>query len=46
LWYDTILKIKGERMYSKILDFLSSQEDVKLFNGIDLAKFLKIKNIL
>jgi len=46
LWHDNVLKMKGGRMYSKILEFLSSQDDVKLFNGIDLAKFLKAKNIL
>ena len=43
LWHDNVLKMKGGRMYSKILEFLSSQDDVKLFNGIDLATFLKRK---
>jgi len=38
--------MKGGRMYSKILEFLSSQDDVKLFTGIDLATFLKRKNFL
>ena len=46
LWHDNVLKMKGGRMYSKILEFLSSQDDVKLFTGIDLAKFLKRKNVL
>jgi hypothetical protein len=46
LWHDNVLKMKGGRMYSKILEFLSSQDDVKLFTGIDLATFLKRKNIL
>jgi len=46
LWHDNVLKMKGGRMYSKILEFLSSQDDVKLFNGIDLATFLKNKNCL
>ncbi len=45
LWHDNVLKMKGGRMYEKILEFLSSQEDVTLFNGIDLAKFLKNKHI-
>ena len=43
LWHDNVLKMKGGRMYSKILEFLSSQDDVKLVNGIDLATFLKRK---
>jgi len=46
LWHDNVLKMKGGRMYSKILEFLSSQDDVKLFTGIDLATFLQRKNIL
>jgi len=46
LWHDNVLKMKGGRMYSKILEFLSSQDDVKLFTGIDLATFLKRKNLL
>ena len=45
LWHDNVLKMKGGRMYSKILEFLSSQDDVKLVNGIDLATFLKRKNM-
>ena len=32
-------------MYGKILEFLSSQDDVKLFTGLDLAKFLKEKKV-
>mgnify|MGYP004002051865 FL=1 len=43
LWHDNVLKMKGGRMYSKILEFLSSQDDVKLVNGIDLATFLQRK---
>lgn len=41
LWHDNVLKMKGGRMYEKILEFLSSQDDVKFFNGVDLANFLK-----
>ncbi len=44
LWHDNVLKMKGGRMYEKIIEFLSSQDDVKLFNGLDLTNFLK-KNI-
>jgi len=45
LWHDNVLKMKGGRMYGKILEFLSSQDDVKLFNGLNLAKFLKRKSL-
>ena len=45
LWHDNVLKMKGGRMYGKILEFLSSQDDVKLFTGLDLAKFLKEKKV-
>jgi hypothetical protein len=43
LWYDNVLKMKGGRMYGKIIKFLSSQNDVKLCRGIDLAKIIKQK---
>ena len=43
LWHDNVLKMKGGRMYSKILEFLSSQEDVVLCNGIELVKKIKSK---
>jgi len=38
LWHDNVLKMKGGRMYPKILEFLSTQEDVEMCTGIDLAK--------
>ncbi len=42
LWHDNVLKMKGGRMYEKILEFLSNQEDVKMVSGIELAnKVLK-----
>ncbi len=42
LWHDNVLKMKGGRMYEKILEFLSNQEDVMMHNGIELAnKILK-----
>jgi len=44
-WHENVLRMKGGRMYEKILEFLSSQEDVKMFKGIDLVKFIKEKNI-
>lgn len=42
LWHDNVLKMKGGRMYPKILEYLSSQNDVIMCTGLDLAK--KIKN--
>ena len=42
LWHDNVLKMKGGRMYEKILEFLSDQEDVEMVSGIELAnKVLK-----
>ena len=37
IWHDNVLKMKGGRMYKKILEFLSSQNDVKILRGIDIA---------
>ncbi len=41
IWHDNILKMKGGRVYGKILEFLTSQEDVKILPGKDLVKILK-----
>jgi peptidoglycan/xylan/chitin deacetylase (PgdA/CDA1 family) len=41
LWHDNVLKMKGGRMYPKILEFLSSQDDVIMHTGIELAKKIK-----
>ncbi len=40
LWHDNVLKMKGGRIYEKILEFLSSQDDVSLKRGIDLVKIV------
>jgi peptidoglycan/xylan/chitin deacetylase (PgdA/CDA1 family) len=40
IWHDNVLRMKGGRMYRQILEYLSSQSDVKVFRGIDLAKYL------
>ena len=40
LWHDNVLKMKGGRIYPKILEFLSTQEDVEMCRGIDLAKMI------
>ena len=40
IWHDNVLKMKGGRMYKQILEFLTSQDDVKIMRGIDLVKIL------
>lgn len=44
LWHDNVLKMKGGRMYPKILEFLASQEDVVMCSGIELANKIKTKS--
>ena len=41
IWHDNVLKMKGGRVYGKILEFFTSQEDVKILPGKDLVKILK-----
>jgi len=41
IWHDNVLKMEGGRMYGKILEFLTSQDDVKILPGKDLVKILK-----
>ena len=41
IWHDNVLKMKGGRMYNKILEFLTSQNDVKIVSGVELIKILK-----
>jgi peptidoglycan/xylan/chitin deacetylase (PgdA/CDA1 family) len=41
LWHDNVLKMKGGRIYPKILEFLSSQDDVIMCSGIELANKIK-----
>ena len=41
IWHDNVLKMKGGRMYKKILEFLTSQNDVKIMSGVELIKILK-----
>ena len=42
IWHDNVLKMKGGRMYAKILEFLTSQDDVKIMSGSELVKILKL----
>lgn len=39
-WHDNVLKMKGGRMYEKIIAFLTSQSDVKIVRGIDIAEIV------
>ena len=41
IWHDNVLKMKGGRMYKKILEYLTSQDDVRICKGIDLAMMVK-----
>ena len=41
IWHDNVLKMKGGRMYEEILEYLTSQDDVKILSGKDLIKVLK-----
>ncbi len=43
LWHDNVLKMKGGRMYPKILEFLSSQDDVIMCNGNELVNKIKYR---
>ena len=45
VWHDNVLQMKGGRMYRKIIEYLSSQDDVKICKGIDLAKMINEKNL-
>ena len=40
IWHDNVLKMKGGRMYKEILEFLTSQDDVKILCGRDLVNIL------
>ena len=41
LWHDNVLKMKGGRMYPKILEFLASQDDIVIGSGIKLANQIR-----
>ena len=44
IWHDNVLKMKGGRMYEKILEFLTSQNDVKIVPGMELVSSLRVDN--
>ncbi len=39
-WHDNVLQMRGGRMYKKILEYLTSQDDVKICKGIELAEII------
>ena len=41
LWHDSSLKMKGGRMYAKVVESLVSNEKIKLIKGVDLAKLIR-----
>jgi peptidoglycan/xylan/chitin deacetylase (PgdA/CDA1 family) len=43
IWHDNVLQMKGGRMYEKILEYLTSEDDVKVSRGIDLTRMIKTK---
>ena len=43
IWHDNVLKMKGGRMYKDILEYLTSQDDVSILRGIDLANMINSK---
>jgi peptidoglycan/xylan/chitin deacetylase (PgdA/CDA1 family) len=44
IWHDNVLKMKGGRMYPKILQYLVSQDDVKILRGADLVEIINKGN--
>lgn len=43
LWHDNVIRMKGGRMYPKVLEYLASQDDVRVMRGIDLAEMVIAK---
>jgi hypothetical protein len=41
IWHDNVLQMKGGRMYKRILEYLTSQDDVRVSRGIDLTRIIK-----
>lgn len=41
LWHDNVLKMKGGRIYPKMLEFLASQENVDIMRGIDAYELVR-----
>lgn len=41
IWHDNVLKMIGGRKYKEIVEFLASQNDVKINRGVDLVSILQ-----
>lgn len=41
IWHDNVLQMKGGRMYSEVLEYLTSQDDIKISRGIDITKMIR-----
>lgn len=44
IWHDNVLKMKGGRKYKDILEFLVSQDDVKILRGMDVVDIIQKSN--
>lgn len=42
IWHDNVLQMKGGRMYEKILEYLTSQDDIKIRRGIDITNIINL----
>ena len=40
LWHDCSIKMKGGRMYGKVLEYLASRDDVKVVKGIEAYEYV------
>jgi hypothetical protein len=41
LWHDNVLKMIGGRKYKDILEFLASENNIKIKRGIDIVKIIE-----
>ena len=40
LWHDCSIKMKGGRMYGKVLEYLASRDDIKVVKGIEAYEYV------
>ncbi|MCD6340928.1 MAG: hypothetical protein J7L51_03155 [Desulfurococcales archaeon] len=40
LWHDCSIKMKGGRMYGKVLEYLASSDDIKVVKGIEAYEYV------
>jgi len=43
IWHDNVLQMIGGRMYKKVLEYLTSQNDITISSGINIARIIKNK---